>query len=356
MPGNMPILHRLAAPLALALVLTACSGAGAESGPPITRALLPPLEIAEETTTTTGAPPTPAEADRRAQTDARAVLSAARELFARTGTYNAGLDTVAARAGVSVVPLDEAAFKQGVVYDAHDQRLTLHSESASGRWFCVDVTEAGADHGFGDTFDEALASCTDGFVMDGWREAFSPTGEDEASIKALAGSLAAALEGGDVEAAHAAFSPEAACTPASLQDVWPGMPLLEPDQFDVESITVTGDIASARLLLGAFSDREWRVARLEDAWFFVFDPCVVFGPEAARRADASARRLLEQAAGIPSLSVDWRSGCGTSRGPGRRAARPRHPLRLRPRRPLPRPRGVQHGVDRLDRRRDPPIE
>lgn len=295
MPWDMTSLRRVAAPLTLALILAACSGASAESGPPISRALSPPLEVAEETTTTTKALPTPAEADRLAQAEVRTVLTAAHELFAGSGTFNAELGAVAALAGVGVVSLDQAALQQGVVYDAHGPRLTLHRQSLSGRWFCVDVTDKGADHGFGDTFPDALAACTDGVVLDGWREVFSPTGTDEAAIKALAGSLAAALEAGDVEAAHAAFSPETACTPASLRDSWPGIPLLGPDQFDVESISVEGDTATARLLLGPFSDLEWRLDKMEGGWFIALEPCLLFGPEAARQANTSAREILEQA-------------------------------------------------------------
>ena len=292
----MTNLRRMAAPMAIALLAAACSSASAESGPPDTRALLPPLTtVAKTTTTPTEALPAPAEADRQAQSELRAVLAAAHELYSNSGTFDAELQSVAALAGVGVVTLEDAAARPAVVYDAHDRRLTLHRQSLSGRWFCVDVTEEGADHGFGDTFPDALSTCTDNVLLDGWREVFSPTGADEASIKALAGSLAAALETVDVEAAHAVFSPEAACTPASLQDLWPGIPLLQPDQFDVESIIVDGEAASARLMLGPFSDREWHLVYIEGGWFVDLDPCALLAPEAALVADSRSRNLIEQA-------------------------------------------------------------
>jgi hypothetical protein len=253
------------------------------------------LEVAQETTTTTEALPTAAEADRQAQSEVRAVLNAARELYAGSGTYNSGFEAVAGLAGVGVVSLEQAASQEGVVYDAHGQRLTLHRRSLSGRWFCVDVTEQGADHGFGDSFAEALSTCTDDVILDGWSEAFSPTGADEASIKALFGALATALETGDVEAAHAAFSPVGACTPASLHELWPAVPLLGPNQMEVESITVAGETAAAGLAPGPFSEDEFRLDKIEGGWFLDSDPCLLFASEAALHTEAAARHVLEQA-------------------------------------------------------------
>lgn len=291
----MALLRRMAAPIALALALAACSGAAADSGPPVTRALLPPLEVAEETTTTTVALPTAAEADRQAQSDVRAVLNAAHELFEGSGTFNAEFEAVSSLAGVDVVALEQAAIQQGVVYDAHGQRLTLHRQSLSGRWFCVDVTEEGADHGFGDSFADALATCTDDVILDGWREVFSPTGADEASIKALFGALATALETGEVEAAHAAFAPAGACTPASLHQLWPGISVLEPNQLELETITVTGEAATARLASGPFSEDEFRLDKIQGEWFIDSDPCLLLERQAALYTHAAARQLLEQA-------------------------------------------------------------
>ena len=137
-------------------------------------------------TTTTTAPVDPQTADRLAQAELRSVLAAAQEWYAGSGTFDDGLPSVGGLAGsIEVVPLEVAAARDAVAYDAHDQRLTLHRQSTSGAWFCIDVQTDTIDHGYGNSFQESLTTCTDGVTVGGWGDSFSPTGPDEAAINGV---------------------------------------------------------------------------------------------------------------------------------------------------------------------------
>ncbi len=300
MARSMAPLRIPAALVSLVLVLSACADASDGAGSEVTRALLPAAETAapEPATTTTSQPSlSPTEADQLARTQVRAVLAAAEEIFAERGTYDADLGTVSElAAGVNVVALEQAALHDAVAYDSHDQRLTLHRQSASGRWFCIDVTDAGEDHGVGDSFEQALESCTDGLQAGGWGDVFSPTGSDEAAISALLRALAGAVAGGDGAAAHATFDQQTSCSLAELHAVWPdGVALAaNDDEFELEHISVVGERATAVVSFGPVSDTAWPLVKRGSKWFNNSDPCRRFGEVATDRAVAAARETLER--------------------------------------------------------------
>jgi hypothetical protein len=295
----MAFTRNLAAFAAVAIAVTACSGSSEGTSPVVTRALLPPVEPAApvaETTTTTPAPLSEAESDQLARMEIQAVLTAAEEIFAETGTYDAAPATVAALTGsVEVVSLERAAQFDAVAYSAFDQRLTLHRQSASGRWFCIDVTGQGADHGAGDTFEQALEDCTDGVRATGWGDVFSPTGPDEAAITALLTATFEALEAGDPRRIDELFDTGPTCDLIQLESVWPtGLPLIESEPLVLEDVAVSGDTATASVSHGPLSDPVWPLAKRATGWLNSADPCELLGPLAADRAGEAARNTLER--------------------------------------------------------------
>lgn len=281
---------------ALALILAAC-GPG-DQGAEMTRVLSPP--VAATTPDPTIAPAAGAElssgdADLLARTELSAVLAAAQEIFAARGTFDADLETVAASTGIDVAALVDAASSDGVVYDAHGLRLTLHRRSASGRWFCVDVTEGGKDYGFGDSFQSAFDACTDGVMVDGWEDTYSATGPDDSAIKTTLAALVDALAAGNGRAARSTFALTASCSVTDLEEVWPaGLALIEPGEFELRTLAVSGERATADVSLGAFTDERWPLVKVGGEWRNDADPCRLVGPVAAEAMDLMAPELLEQ--------------------------------------------------------------
>ena len=283
----------------LAIAATACSSGADEASPVVTRALLPASESAAptvETTTTTVATLSPAEADRLARIQIRYVLTAAEEIYAETGSYNAEPATVAALTeGVDVVSLEEAALSDAVAYAAFDQRVTLHRQSGSGRWFCIDVTEQGADHGAGETFEQALEDCTDGVRAAGWGNVFSPTGPDEAAITALVTATFEAFEAGDTIRIYELFDTGPSCDLIQLEAIWPtGLPLTASEALALEDVAVSGDAATASVSFGPLADPVWPLIKRGTDWLNSADPCEVLGPLAAERTNEAARDTLER--------------------------------------------------------------
>lgn len=284
--------------VSIIMLLSACSERADRVGPVITRALLPPAEAAAAdpgTTTTTIPSLSSTDADQLARTEVRSVLAAAGEVYANLGTYDADFETVSQLAsGVKVVSLQEAAAHNAVVYDAFDQRLTLYRQSDSGRWFCIDVTEAGEDYGLGDTFEQALEECTDGVRADGWGDLSSPIGSDEAAITAVFRALGDALVAGDVVAAHAIFDPRTACSLPDLQARWPdGLALEVEGGFDFDRITIRGQEATAAVSFSSTSEAAWPLVKRDAGWLSSPDPCLILGDLAADLVETAARDLLE---------------------------------------------------------------
>jgi len=294
----------VAASGAVAALLAACLLAACGSGPDatetgLTRPPLTPAQVAlpgATTTTVTTGPVDPQTADRLAQTELRSVLSAAQEWYTESGTYDDGLGWVSGLAdGVAVVQLEEAAGRDGVAYDAHGQRLTLHRRSTSGTWFCIDVQADAIDHGHGESFQDSLASCTDGLVVGGWGDSISPTGPDEAAIRGLIRALLEALETGSVETAHDLFLDESACPSTELASRWPkGMALTDSSDYELLDISVDGDSASASFSSQPLPESAWPFAKQDVSWRLAVDPCDLLGPLAIEQMDAAARTLLEQ--------------------------------------------------------------
>jgi hypothetical protein len=292
--------RNLIALAAVAIAVTACSGDATESSPVVTRALLPSVESAAPapaTTTTTPIPRSPAESDQSARMEIRSVLAAAAEIYAETGSYNAEPATIAALTGdVEVVALEQAALHDAVAYAAFDQRVTLHRQSASGRWFCIDVTDQGVDHGAGDTFEQALEDCTDDVRATGWGDVFSPTGPDEAAITALLTATFEALEIGDTPRIYELFDTHPACDLAELQAVWPpGLELPESVGLVLEDVSVTGDAATASVSFGSLADPGWPLIKRGTDWLNSHDPCELLGPVATDHTNDAARDTLERA-------------------------------------------------------------
>ena len=283
----------------IAITATACSSNGGDSSPVVTRALLPASESAApvaETTTTTVLALSPAEADRRARIEIRYVLTAAEEIYSETGSYDAEPAAVAALTeGIEVVSLEQAAQYDAVAYSAFDQRLTLHRQSASGRWFCIDVDDRGADHGAGDTFDAALEDCTDGVRATGWGNVFSPTGPDESAITAVINATFDAFEAGDTRRAHELFDTGPNCDLGQLEALWPaGLPLTQSAAPHLENIVVAGDAATASVSSGFLSDPTWPLTKRGSDWLNGADPCELLGPPAADLKTEAARDTLER--------------------------------------------------------------
>lgn len=299
MARPMASLRKLLVLATLAIAVAACSNGADASSPVVTRALLPASEAAApvaETTTTTVTTLGPAEADRLARIEIRHVLTAAEEIYAETGSYDAEPATVAALTGdVDVVSLEQAALYDAVAYAAFDQRLTLHRRSASGRWFCIDVTDQGADHGAGDTFELALEDCTDGVRATGWGDVFSPTGPDEAAITALLTATAEALASGDTPRIGELFDTRPTCDSIRLEAIWPtGLPLTESEVLAIEDVAIAGDTATASVSFGPLSDQVWPLIKRGTDWLNGADPCELLGPLAAEGTSDAARDTLER--------------------------------------------------------------
>ena len=294
-------LSRFAAAGVVVVVVLAACGADPDTGPALTRVLLPPVdpapvELAAPTTSTT-ARLDAAEADRAARTELSAVLAAAELVYAGKGTFDAGLAEVAQLVpGVTLIALEDAAARDGVVYDSHDQRLTLHRRSAGGRWFCLDRTGDVTDYGYGDTFPESLDACTDGDLGNGWEDTQSATGPNEGAIDALFRSLSAALGAGDGATAFRLFDPPPSCSEDDLQAVWPeGLVLADPADVQLESVRIAGAEATAVLSIGEHTESAWPLVKGRDGWRHGGDPCSVFGPLAADLMETAAAGLLDQA-------------------------------------------------------------
>jgi hypothetical protein len=281
----------------LAIALSAC-GSGRETVEPApARQPLRPaaLAVPEAVITSTTLPADPRSADYEAQTELRTVLAVAGEWYAENGTFDGGLRPVAEMTGgIAVVSLDEVAGRDGVAYDAFGSRLTLHRRSSSGTWFCIDVRGETTDHGFGDTFQAALATCTDGVVVGGWGDSFSPTGPDEAAINGVIRAFFEALAAGSAEAARDLFSAGAGCQPEELSARWPeGLVLSDSADYDLSDISVDGETATATFSSQVLGDGTLRFEFLDDGWHLAVNPCDLLGPVATGKMDTAATALLE---------------------------------------------------------------
>jgi hypothetical protein len=182
-----------------------------------------------------------------------------------------------------------------VAYAAFGRRLTLHRQSASGRWFCIDVTDEGADHGAGDTFEQALEDCTDGVQATGWGDVFSPTGPDEAAVKALLTATFEAFATGDTPRVYELFDAHPACDLTQLEAVWPtGLKLTESEALALEDIAIAGVEATASVSFGALSDPAWPLFKRGTDWLNSADPCELLGPLAADLTSQAARDTMER--------------------------------------------------------------
>ena len=288
---------------ALLVALAACGGGQSETSrpqhdlaPPALAREAPLPDVPETTTPPAPRPVDPGEADRVARELIRIVAAAADAVLAEHGTYDVDRATISSLAGgVAITSLEEAAVADGVVYDSFGRRVTLHVESGSGRWFCLDLSPAGRDHGFGATFSSSLATCTDGVLVSGWGNAFSATGPDEAAIAGLWDSLARALETGSVAGAYDLFRITASCPVEELERVWPpGLALIDPDTYSLEGVTVAGSSAISEVTIGAIPTGTWRLEHNGTAWALTADPCLVLADVANERARTAARELLQQ--------------------------------------------------------------
>lgn len=289
----MASISRRATLVVVAMLATAC--AETAEPPEITRALLPPAPAIATTTTT--APINPAEADLLAQADLRKVLRAAHQAQADQGSFeNTAADIDRLVTTVDVISLQEAALKPGVAFDGSDQRATLYARSESGTWFCVGASPTGDDYGFGDSFEGALSSCTDGATADGWGNPFSASGPDETAVALTLQSLAEALAAGDGAAAAAAFQPDEACTPEDLAVLWPeGLALLESDELTLSSIAIVGEQATVEARLGSLEQSQWELIGGQASWHIVANPCLTLEPLISERMTVAATELIETA-------------------------------------------------------------
>lgn len=299
----------------VALAASACAGpdsaahlleeepVGGASLPPVT---MPPIPTTSTTTTTT-VPPSPVdpeEADRAAQSDLRSALVAARAIFADRGTYDASLADVAEFAPeVQFIDLTEAYASTGVVYDAHDQRVTLHRRSDSGRWFCIDEsTRNGTDFGFGDTFEDSLATCGDGTQRNDWSSAFGgqggyePIGPDEAAILHAFERFADAVDQADHEALRATLFESTGCRPDELKAFWPeGLDLFDSVSFAIDEITVEEGTARVSVSILDETISRWPMIRYGVDWYHNYNPCLLLKEKAVVPQNLAAQDLLTSA-------------------------------------------------------------
>lgn len=272
----------------LGIVASACSAS--VEPPDSTRILLPPVAPVPSTTTSTLAPD-PVAADLEAQASIRLALVVAEDVFTESGTYDVpGVESRSTE--VSLIGLEDAAFKEGVVYDPYDQRVTLYAHSASGTWFCVDLSGAGTDYGSGDSFERALTACTDGALASDWGDPYSPTGPDESAIEAALHTLAEAMAAGDPGLAGTVFMPTLACN--DLAEDWPsGLTLSESGELAIRSISFEGATAVATAQVGSFDHDEWELSKGGGTWQIADDPCRLFADELEDRMTITAAELIE---------------------------------------------------------------
>ena len=284
---------------AFALAVAACGSGPGAADPVLTREPIRPASLAVPEvapTTATTALLDPLGADHIARTELRSVLAAAQEWYAENGTFDDGIGPVGVMSGeTTVVSLSEVAAHDGVAYDAHSSRLTLHRQSASGTWFCIDIRGETTDHGFGDTFQDALAACTDGVPVGGWGDPVSATGPDEAAISGVVRALFDALATGSIDGAYDLVSTGPACRPADLEALWPaGLALADSADYELSDISVFTDTATASVSTSVLPDSALSFEKSDGSWLLAIDPCLLFGPIAAGQMDPAARALLEE--------------------------------------------------------------
>lgn len=292
MPSTMKPVRVLL--FAMSIVASACGQSGAVSADE----QLPALRLVPTTTSTTVAPFVPVDdraADLSAQADLEAGLAVALELYGSRATFDvlpAELNRI--HPELRFVTLQQAASVDGVVYDAHDQRVTLYRESASGTWFCIDQgTSADTDYGLGDSFQAALTDCNDGITSVGWRNAFEANGLDESAVENLLIGLGRALAAGDVSDAHGSFHPNRACAVQELLAIWPdGRGLGRDAELEILGVTITDDSAVASVNLGEMADVLWDLERYGEDWYLSAEACKVLAPLAVTAQDGQARSLL----------------------------------------------------------------
>lgn len=291
MPGTMKALLLLG--LAVALLAGGCTGQGAAA----VESDLSPAPV--PTTTTTALAPF-VELDRRAadlsaQSDLEAGLEAARAIYGSRGTFDAELAELNDfYPDQAFVALQEVASVEGVVYDAHGQRVTLYRQSQSGTWFCIDERATDeTDYGLGDNFEAALADCTDGVTVVGWRNTFAANGVEESAAENLLLRFARSLEEGDVIGAHETFHPARACAVEELVSTWPdGRGLGSEAKLEILDIVVDGERAVATISLGDIPELAWDLEQYGEDWYQSADACEVLAPLAIAGQDAQARDLL----------------------------------------------------------------
>jgi len=281
--------------IAASLVASACAGqsvSGVERN-------LPPLPAAATTTTTsTISPPMRVDdraADLEAQAELEAGLEVARDVYGSRGTFDASMAELNAMGQDRVfIGLQDAAFVNGVVYDHHDQRVTLYRESASGIWFCIDqYARAETDFGLGDSFEAALRDCNDGVTTVGWKNAFAADGLDESAIETLLIRFSRYLDQGEVALAHSTFHPRVACPVEELVASWPeGRGLGSEARLELTDIDISGDEAVAMINFGDASELAWNLERYGDRWYHSAEACRVLVPLAVAGQDTQARDLL----------------------------------------------------------------
>jgi hypothetical protein len=282
----------------VAIALTACGSENEAAESSLPRQPLRPTEAAvpNAAPSTTSVPVDPRLADQLAHSELRSVLAAAREWYAENGTFDDGPGPVPEMTeGIAIVSLVDVAARDGVAYDAHGSRLTLHRQSASGAWFCIDVRGQATDHGFGDSFQDSLATCTDGVTVVGWGDSVSPTGPDEAAIDGVLQALLEALETGSPGTAYALFSPDQACRPIELSAGWPeGLTLTDSADYELVNISVGTETATSSISAQVLSNSDLPFVQHDGSWHVDGDPCELLIPIAAERMDWVGRELLEE--------------------------------------------------------------
>ena len=282
--------------LVMSLFASACGQQGARG----LEHELPPLKAAVSTTTSSIPEPVLVDeraADLSAQADLEAGLEVARQTYGSQGNFDVSIAELNSSYSSPVfVDLQDLASVDGVGYDPHNQRVTLYRKSASGSWFCIDEdVQAGTDHGFGDSFEAALADCTDGITSVGWRKVFAADGIDESAIENLLTRFARSLEQGDVAAAHGAFHPAQACLVEELMAVWPqGRGLGGEATLNLVNVAINGESAVATIDQGSASGLDWDLEKYGDDWYVVAEACEVLTPMALAGQDVQARQILTQ--------------------------------------------------------------
>ena len=285
--------------LLLALAISVLASACAEQGATGIERELPPLQAAA-TTTTTATISASREVDNRAadveaQVELERSLKVARDVYQSRGTFDASIAELNSMGQDRVfVGLQDAASVNGVVYDPHDQRVTLYRESASGTWFCIDEdARAETDFGLGESFEAALRDCNDGVTTVGWRNTFAADGLDESAVETLLIRFSQYLDQGDVVEAHSTFHLRRACSVEQLAAAWPeGHGLGSEARIELLDIDIDGDTAIATINFGAVTELMWRLERYGDRWYHSAKACEVLVPLAIAGQDAQARDLL----------------------------------------------------------------